>query len=122
MYLKKIHIILGVSQSRLQNLIWHNVQTSQSNADISKSIIEIMTPHAGGDLRARPIPIKRNVNDNLNDSYSNINYNRLNKQPALYSDFSDPVKPKKLILTYKSSAIRITVLWTLPELQRLLFN
>lgn len=73
-------------------------------------------------MRARPIPTKRNAADSLDDLFSNINHDRLGKKLALYSDFSEPAKPKKLVLTHESSAIRINVSWILPESQCIFFN
>lgn len=112
-------MFLGLPLVRVRNpAAWHTGPTSLAGADLSKPLVEIMTPHAGGELRARPIPIKRAAGDSVDDLFSDIdNDGQQRKQPALYSDFSEPAKPKKLILNHDSSAIRITVSWTLPELQ-----
>lgn len=69
---------------------------------------EITTPHAGGDMVAKPINHKRNL--------ERVEEEELYKKQRLYCDFSAPTRPTMISLSCECSATKIIISWKFPQL------
>lgn len=77
---------------------------------LPSSNIEITTPHAGGEMVAKPVIHKR-----LLERFEEA---ELQKKQRLYHDFSVPNRPIIINLNAECSSTKIIIFWRFPSLPR----
>lgn len=76
-------------------------------------IMEITTPHAGGNMLAKPVIHKRLL--------ERVEEAEFQKKQRLYCDFSAPTRLTMISLNAECSSTKIVISWKFPSLPRKIF-